>query len=287
MCPRIGQDTALAMPPVPPDPAAIHEAALHRLGDLVRGLRKDRKWSRRVLAENTGISERFLADVESGRANPSLKKFFTLCEALDAQPAELLAASFGGVAGAHAGNTRQPTLALLGLRGAGKSTVGALLAERLQCPFIELDRLVEEIAGIELGEMFELHGEAHFRRVERQALEQVLASKTPQVVATGGGLVTEEATFKLLRDSAWTAWLRATPEEHWERVTAQGDRRPMSVGVQAFTDLRGILADRVELYRLADVTVETSGREPAAIAGQLAERFAWFETSDSPAGSRS
>ncbi|MBL8751469.1 MAG: helix-turn-helix domain-containing protein [Planctomycetes bacterium] len=223
---------------------------LVRLGTTVRSLRKSRGWTRRDLARRTGISERFLADVETGQANPSVLRLVELAEALEVAPAALLA---GEVAAAcrH--------VALLGLRGAGKSTVGPRLAAALGCTFVELDSCIEAATGLQLSEIFQMHGEAYYRATERLVLSKQLAGE-PCVLAVGGGIVTDPQSFALLRRAARTVWLRAEPEDHWQRVIAQGDLRPMADNEQAFGDLRRILAERDPLYRLADAVVDTSAR---------------------------
>lgn len=222
---------------------------LARLGTKVRSLRKARDWSRRDLAQRTSISERFLADVEAGTANPSLLRLATLAQAFEVELTELLAAG-DAVA-------QRPHVALLGLRGAGKSTVGPRLAERLGCPFVELDACIEASTGLRLGEIFQLHGESYYRDTERSALVRLLAGE-PCVLAASGGVVTDPQSFALLRRGARTVWLRAAPEDHWQRVINQGDLRPMADNEQAFADLRRILAERESLYRQADVVVDTS-----------------------------
>jgi XRE family aerobic/anaerobic benzoate catabolism transcriptional regulator len=224
---------------------------LRRLGIAVRSLRKARGWSRRDLAAHTGISERFLADVEAGQANPSLLRLLTLAQTFGVELTAMLADGGAPALPRH--------VALLGLRGAGKSTVGPRLAERLQCDFVELDSCIERATGLHLGEIFQLHGEAYFRSVERGVLAQQLAA-SPSVLAVGGGIVTDTQSYALLRGGCRTVWLRAAPEDHWQRVLAQGDTRPMADNERAFGDLRRILAERESLYRLADAVVETSGR---------------------------
>jgi XRE family aerobic/anaerobic benzoate catabolism transcriptional regulator len=160
-------------------------------------------------------------------------------------------------------------IALLGLRGAGKSTVGKELARLLEWPFVELDERIEELAGASLAEVFDLHGVEAFRRYEAEALERVLAGGEHVVLATGGSLVTHERTFARLCETCRTVWLAAEPEEHFERVLGQGDRRPMMARPRAMEELRAILAARAPLYSRCDVTVVTSGKTPAAIAGEL------------------
>lgn len=218
-------------------------------------MRKARGWSRRDLAQRTGISERFLADVESGHANPSVLRLVELSEALQVAPTVLLG-----------GDVPQPRrhVALLGLRGAGKSTIGPLLAKRLGCTFVELDACIEAATGLQLGEIFQMHGEAYYRATERTALSQQLAGE-PSVLAVGGGIVTDPQSFAMLRSAARTVWLRAVPEDHWQRVLAQGDLRPMADNEQAFGDLRRILAERDPLYRQAELVVDTSTQSVEAV----------------------
>ena len=243
---------------------------LSNLGRTVRAARQARSWTRRELAQRSGVSERFLAEIENGRGNPSLARLFDLAVSLDTTPEGLL---------------RRPALkdpegegrrivALLGLRGAGKSSVGARLAERLACGFVELDQVVEEQSGLSLAEMFELHGQGYFRRQERLALEHLLEQGEPLVLATGGGIVTEPATFELLRKHAHTVWLKAQPQDHWSRVVAQGDMRPMQGDDdEAYLHLVSILEERERLYEQAHVTVETSGCSLDEVCEALARRF--------------
>jgi XRE family transcriptional regulator, aerobic/anaerobic benzoate catabolism transcriptional regulator len=233
-------------------------ALLKGLGSHVRRLRQQRGWSRRELAARSRLSERFLAQVEAGSGNPSVLRLARVASALSTTPAALLADA-----------SRATCLALLGVRGAGKSAVGTLLARRRNIPFVELDQRIEEAAGLSLREIFEVHGEESYRRWEREALESLLDGAIPVVIATGGGLVTHADTYDLLRRRAITIWLRASPEEHWDRVVAQGDHRPMANDPLARENLRDLLARREPLYRTADHIVDTSARSVESIASEI------------------
>jgi XRE family aerobic/anaerobic benzoate catabolism transcriptional regulator len=168
---------------------------------------------------------------------------------------------------------RNGRIALIGLRGAGKSTVGKMLAEELGYPFIELDRIVEQQSGLALNMIFDLYGQAGFRRFESQALEQVLDENSQFVLATSGSIVSEPPTFNRLLRECFTVWLRATPEEHMQRVVAQGDIRPIAQSAEAMTDLRRILTEREPLYARADLTVDTSRALPGQAVDQVAGRL--------------
>ncbi len=237
---------------------------LGSVGAAVRSRREHRGWSRRELAEQSGVSERFLSSLEAGDGNISLRRFAEVARALGTSPSILLAAA------EHAETEPARPIALLGLRGAGKSTVGAALAKRLGIAFVELDQEIERAAGLPLGEVFALHGEAYYRRLEREVLAQVLGRSGPFVLAAGGSIVNDPTNYDLLRSRCRTVWLRARPEDHWNRVIAQGDRRPMAENPHAFSELRALLAAREKLYARADRTVETSGRRVTGIVGEVA-----------------
>lgn len=231
------------------------------VGANVRALRKARGWSRKDLAARTGISERFLADVETGVGNPSLLRLQTLARTFAVELVTLLATTRDQV-------PRHVTL--LGLRGAGKSTVGPLLGKRLHLPFVELDACVERASGLRIGEIFQVHGEAYYRATERAELQRLLAAE-PAVIAVGGGIVTDPQSFQALRTRSRSVWLQARPEDHWQRVLAQGDTRPMADNEQAFADLRRILAQRDGLYRQAEMVVDTSKHSLAHVVDTLAK----------------
>ena len=272
------------------EPATGHSQDAHflgRLGERVRESRMRRGLSRKALAQDSGVSERYLAELEAGRGNISILLLrqvgktlgLPLAELLresDDQPVELaliqeflqrlpkqrlarvraqLLREYGGHAAERSGR-----IALLGLRGAGKSTLGEALAAELKVPFIELDREIEREAGTSLSEIFLMYGQPGYRRYEYRCLEKILESRSRCVIATGGSIVSEPATYDLLLSSCFTVWLKAEPAEHMARVVAQGDMRPMAGNTQAMDDLKRILHGRAALYGQADSVVDTAGR---------------------------
>lgn len=239
----------------------MESALLTRVGGRVRAEREHRGWSRRELSKQCGVSERFLAQLEAGAGNISLVRFAQVATALGTTPAALLAESDADPA--------RP-IALLGLRGAGKSSVGAALARRLRVPFVELDQKIEAAAELRLGEIFELHGEAYYRRVEHEVLTDLLARGGAMVVATGGSIVTDRTNFALLRERCRTVWLRARPAEHWNRVIQQGDRRPMKENPHAYAELEALLAARADLYSQCEVTIDTGRLGVDAVVTRVA-----------------
>jgi XRE family aerobic/anaerobic benzoate catabolism transcriptional regulator len=269
---------------------------LKLLGERVRMARAQRGMTRRLLARDSGVSERYLAQLEAGQGNISVALLRKVAQAMGipladlardepdppvelrllmqslarlgpqelVQARRLLGERFGSVA-----RDRKRRIALVGLRGAGKSTLGRRLAEHLDVPFLELDREIERESGLALAEIFDLYGQAAFRRHERRALETLLQRHHRAVIATGGSLVSEPATFDLLLSSCFTVWIKAAPEEHMARVVAQGDLRPMADNAESMDDLRRILAGRTALYAKADAVVDTAGREVAASLAEL------------------
>lgn len=233
----------------------------------VRQERGGRDWTIRDLAERSGLSVRFLVQLEAGDGNISIRRLDDVARALKVTAADLLTEHEAGL---------PRMVALLGLRGAGKTTVGRHLARRLHVRFVELDRRVEQLAEMSLAELFSLYGEEHYRRLERDALARLIQDNRAVVLATGGGIVAVPGTYALLKKHAVTVWLRASPEDHWNRVVRQGDRRPMADHPQAMADLRAMLAGREPLYASASRTIETSGREVGDIVDELASSVLIF-----------
>ncbi len=257
---------------------------LRQLGERVRRVRAQRGMSRRLLAAVSGVSERYLAQLESGKGNASILVLKAVAEAMhvavddlvdqhtEQSPAYLLlrerlrgaqAAQLTRWVGLLRGAERKPArhrdhIALVGLRGAGKSTLGAALAKRLGLPFVELGQEIERAAGVATSEIFARGGQLAYRSLERQALTATLMRHSRAVIATGGSLVSEPATFELLLETCFTIWIKATPRQHMARVIAQGDHRPMADHRHAMADLKRILAERATLYSRADATVDTS-----------------------------
>jgi len=260
---------------------------LSALGKRVRETRERRGLTRKVLAEQADVSERYLGQLELGEGNASIVLLrrvaaalnVTLVDLLDGDPKDaegerlvrrlLERVPAGQLEHVVARLTREfgrdevarnRRIALVGLRGAGKSTLGALLARQRDVHFVELNREIERETRLPAGEVFSLYGPAGYRRFERRALERILADRDAAVISAGGGIVAEEETYNLLLNGCFTVWLRATPEEHMSRVLAQGDLRPMAGKQEAMDDLRRIRATRESLYGKADAIVDTSGQ---------------------------
>jgi XRE family aerobic/anaerobic benzoate catabolism transcriptional regulator len=267
--------------------AAANGDFLARLGERVRDARVRRGLTRKALARDSAVSERYLAELEAGRGNISVLllrqvagtlglplaellrenedqalELTLIHEFLERLPKQRLARVRAQLQRDFGGNPagRSERIALIGLRGAGKSTLGEALAGELNVPFIELDREIEREAGTGLSEIFLLYGQQGYRRYEQRCLQKILESQARCVIATGGSVVSEPGTYDLLRSSCFTVWLKAKPEEHMARVMAQGDMRPMEGNAQAMADLKRILQSRAALYGQADAVVDTAGR---------------------------
>ncbi len=236
---------------------------LRDLGARLREQREARGVSVSDLAQLSGLSRRYLTDAEAGRANLSVLRLQDLARALEIGLGDLLR---------DAAPPRE-RIALVGLRGAGKSTLGRALALRLEVPFVELDERVEALAGASLAEIFALHGDAGYHRFEAEALENVLREGGRLVLAVGGSIVTRSTTFERLRRACRTVWLRASADEHFDRVQAQGDRRPMADRPRARAELVALLSEREPLYATCDVTVDTRRMDVARSLALLTERL--------------
>lgn len=275
--------------------AAPARHLLRDLGTRVRAWRSAHNVSRATLSRRSGLSERFLASIESGRGNVSVLRLAQLARALDLAPGALLddtpadpgvaqllalvrpmtstqlAATLDWIRTHRDAAPAARPVALVGLRGAGKTTLGALLARHRGVPFVQLVQEIERRAGMDVSEVFSLSGEAGYRRLEQQALRAVLARGDGAVIETGGSLVMDPDLYAELLASCHVVWLRATAQDHMRRVVAQGDTRPMANRADAMADLRRILRVRNRLYARAHATLNTSGRTVAECADALKE----------------
>lgn len=263
------------------------QSYLALIGERVRQFRARRGMSRRVLAQASGVSERYLAQLETGRGNASITVLKQIADAIDVPVDDLV-----DTRPAQSSNylllrkrareadeanleqwlnvtrerpqvlSKKRFIALVGLRGAGKSTLGRRLAEALDVPFVEVVREIEALAGLPVAEVFSLGGQMTYRRLEKAALEGVFNKYERAVIAVGGSLVSEPEAFEQLRESCTTIWIQAQPNQHMERVLAQGDHRPMANSPDAMRDLKRILAERSELYGKADASIDTAQQSP-------------------------
>jgi XRE family aerobic/anaerobic benzoate catabolism transcriptional regulator len=282
---------------------------LEQLGQRVRTMRSLRGMSRKVLAKVSGISERYIAQLEGGKGNVSIVLLRRVANAMAAHLEDLIPsadpapdwqvirdllrkASPGQIAqakdilaGGSAATHRRASfagIALIGLRGAGKSTLGKLLAKQIGWAFVELNKEIERQNGLSVAEIIALYGQEGFRRMEQTALTQLLARKEPIVLATGGGIVSEPLTFDLILSSFYTIWLKAEPEEHMARVRGQGDLRPMADDRSAMAELRNILLSREPLYARASAVVDTAGLTVDAASARLVDAVAPVLQNEAP-----
>lgn len=238
------------------------EKLLHGLGAAVRARRTERGLTMKALAKNAAVSERFLAQLEAGEGNISVVRLEDVAEALGTSAAELLGQATPAKRSAS-------VIALVGLRGAGKSSIGAALAKKLGVRFVELDELIVREAQMTLSTIFEIHGERYYRALEREVLRRLLDEGESLVIATGGSIVTDVETWGILRSRAHTVWLKATPKDHWDRVVSQGDVRPMRDRPRAKNELEQLLASRAPLYRESEIVVDTSKSTPREVVERV------------------
>jgi XRE family aerobic/anaerobic benzoate catabolism transcriptional regulator len=270
-----------------PDVADARDDFLPQLGKRVREIRDRRGMARKLVAREAGVSERHLAHLEAGEGNVSIMLLRNIARALDVSLIELLAPETEDTVEkrlirrflerlpqhrledvvfrlmrdyGHEESVRRKRVALIGLRGAGKSTLGARLAREEGVPFVELDREIEKDTGMPASEIFSLYGQTGYRRIEKQTLERVIGEHRRVVLSVGGGVVSQPETFDLLLSNCFTIWLKALPEEHMARVLAQGDLRPMAGNDEAMENLKRILEAREPLYAKADTVLDTSGQ---------------------------
>src|SRR6201747_2734295 len=271
---------------------------LEQLGQRVRTMRALRGMSRKVLAKVSGISERYIAQLEGGKGNVSIVLLRRVSNAMGAHledlipsaepapdwavirdllrkatPAQIAQAKDALAGNSHSTQRRSSFsgIALIGLRGAGKSTLGKMLAKKIGWSFLELNNEIEAQNGLSIAEIIALYGQEGFRRMEQAALGQLLARKELMVLATGGGIVSEPLTFDLILSSFYTIWIKAKPEEHMARVRRQGDLRPMADDRSAMAELRTILLSREPLYARAAAVVDTAGLSVDTAAARLIE----------------
>ena len=265
-------------------PADARPPILARIGARVRSRRHELDLSIRSLADRSGLSPRFLSDVEAGNGNIAIGRLEQIADALSVPLTTLVQPT--RPSGARAaidtlldgrterelarlrhtleitlGHRRRQVIALLGIRGAGKSSVGPRLADELTLPFIELDKRIEAAAGMGHADIFAFHGEPYYRQLERRCLAALVAEDTPCVVAVPGGVVGNEEAFELLQSACFSIWLRAKAEDYWTRVFEQGDTRPTAGRKNAMEDLRSMMKKREPLYKQSDLVVQTSGRD--------------------------
>ena len=245
-------------------------ALLAQIGARVRNERAKRGMTRKMLARECRTSERYLAQIETGTGNPSVQVLDAIARAFDLACVDLLPPPMRTAAPDARRTDRGRRIALIGLRGAGKSTLGAALAARLGMAFVEVDKMIEREHGASAATLFEVYGQATFRRYERESLARLVATHEAAVIATAGGVVADETTFARLLDETHVIWLAASPADHMRRVMEQGDFRPMARNREAMNDLIAILAAREADYGRAHARLDTSGKTVARCVEELA-----------------
>ncbi|HBZ19381.1 MAG TPA: transcriptional regulator [Betaproteobacteria bacterium] len=269
---------------------------LELVGSRIKKIRKEKKITRKLLSEQSGVSERYLALLESGKGNVSIALLRQVAQSLDVEPEILVSNSapingesrllLGLLAGLTSNDrlrfkdqllrelrnspaNRSYRIALIGLRGAGKTTVGERLSIILNIPFVEIDREIEKLVDAPLSEIFITYGQEGYRNLEKTCLENVLSNGDNCIISTGGSIVQEQSAYDLLLSTCYNVWLKASPKEHMDRVVAQGDLRPIAGNSKAMEQLKEILIKRQSSYEKADVTVATDGKDPHIIASQI------------------
>jgi len=270
---------------------------LDGIGSKVRTLRNESHLTIKELSDRAGLSPRFVAQLEAGQGNISISRLADVATALGRPLQELLPPTSNDGSlhseiwhqinhcteedlqelrdwlAERKGRTETRFIALVGLRGAGKSTVGAQLAKKLKMDFVEIDSLIERTAGMSLGEIFAIHGEDYYRRLEREVLARLFAESKGCVLATGGSIVTDTESWDIVKRRCFTIWLRATPQEHMNRVLRQGDTRPMRDNPSAMAELKSLLSRREPLYAQVDLVVKTSNELPQNIVSKISRRI--------------
>ena len=269
---------------------------LSLVGSRVKKIRKEKKLTRKVLSEHSGVSERYLALLESGQGNVSIALLRQVAQSLDVEPeilisntapvnseSRLLLGLLGGLTRSdrlrlknqilkelrNSPVSRSYRLALIGMKGAGKTTVGERLSTIVDIPFVEIDKEIEKLADAPLSEIFITYGQEGYRNLEKTCLENLLRNGSNCIISTGGGIVQEPSVYDLLLSTCYTVWLKASPKEHMDRVVAQGDLRPIAGNSKAMDQLKNILLKRQSSYEKADLTVTTDGKAPGIIASQI------------------
>lgn len=264
------------------------ETFLHSLGQVVRAYRQRRKISRKALSEHSGVSQRFIAQLEAGEGNISIVRLKSIADVLGVpleaiialRTEENFAEAFRALRQLPSDNIYQLAkratdisvsnkVALIGLRGAGKTTLGRRVALKLGVRFVELNVEIERLNGLAVSEIFALYGEQRYRQLERKALDQIIEDREPLVLAIAGGIVEHAESYECLLNCFTTVWLQASPDEHMARVLAQGDRRPVAGHPAAMDHLRDILRQRQSAYTRAHFELDTSGRDVAHSEAEL------------------
>ncbi len=249
--------------------APSDQVYLQRLGEEVRKARRGQRMNRKSLAARSGVSERYLAQLESGRGNISIVRLRHIAQALDCPISSLLDRDIT----ATRGHDRKNRIALIGLRGAGKSTLGRLIADELGIAFAELTERIERSSGLDLSDIFNLYGAEGYRRLEQRELLSVIDEYDACVLASAGGISENNETFELLLANFETIWLTATPQEHLDRVVAQGDTRPIDGHHEALLELKAIMGNRARDYARAEHIIDTAGRSVNEVMQQLLDRL--------------